>query len=150
MVSADISIVPMAESHLDALAALEQACFSQPWSREGLAAELTNPQAIFRVAVAQGQVLGYVGMHHIVDEGYITNVAVFEQYRGLGVARRLLQELMEYGQKHRLALITLEVRPSNTPAVGLYRSLGFAEVGRRKNFYQNPAEDGLMLTLYFE
>ncbi len=147
---AGFEILPMAPGHLEALADLERACFSQPWSRDGLAAELENPLAVFRVAVRQGEVLGYAGMHHVVDEGFIANVAVFAHCRGQGVARGLLEALIAYGRRHRLALITLEVRPSNTPAVGLYRSLGFAEAGLRKNFYQNPAEDGLVLTLYLE
>ncbi len=75
-------------------------------------------------------------------------MAVAEHCRGQGVARRLLQTLMDYGRQHRLSLITLEVRPSNAPAAALYRSLGFQQVGSRKNFYQNPGEDALIFTLY--
>ncbi len=143
-----LCIVPMAERHPAPLARLEQLCFSEPWSEAGLAAELDNPNAFFRVAEgADGQVLGYVGMHCVAGECYIDNVAVFPQARGRGVATALLDDLVTWAKQNSCAFVTLEVRPSNTAALALYQKFGFAEAGRRRRFYRDPEEDGLILTL---
>ena len=142
-------IVPMAESHIDAVAALEQACFSEPWSAAALAEELTNPPAVFRVAVEGDTVLGYVGMHHVLDEGFITNVAVFPAARRQGVAKALLADLAAYGKEHNLYRITLEVRVGNAPARTLYEGEGYKLDGIRPNFYSHPTEDAAIYSLYF-
>ena len=143
-------IVPMAESHIDAVAALERACFSDPWSADALREELDNPHAVFTVAVGEdGSVLGYVGMHHLVDEGFITNVAVSPQARRRGVARALLAALAAYGREHGLYRITLEVRVGNTPARALYEGEGYVLDGVRPKFYSHPTEDAAIYSLYF-
>ena len=143
-------IVPMDRSHLSQIAALEQECFSQPWSEAALEEELYNPQASFIVADdGEGGVLGYAGLHVILDEGYITNVAVEEAARRHGVGSALMDVYCRFGQAH-LAFLTLEVRASNAPAIGLYEKMGFREVGRRKGYYSNPKEDALLMTVYFE
>ena len=144
-----MTILPMQQSHIDAVAALEQACFSEPWSAAALAEELDNPHAVFRVAVEDGAVLGYVGMHHLVDEGFITNVAVSPAARRRGVARALLGDLAAYGRAHRLYRITLEVRVGNTAARTLYESEGYTLDGVRPNFYRAPTEDAAIYSLYF-
>ena len=143
-----MEIVAMTAAHIAALAALEQVCFSDPWSEQGLSEELTNPHAVFRVAVEDGTVLGYVGMHHLLDEGYITNVAVSPDARRRGVARALLADLAAYGTVHSLYRITLEVRVGNTPARTLYESEGYALDGIRPNFYRTPTEDAAIYSLY--
>ena len=94
--------------------------------------------------------VGYVGMHHILDEGFITNVVVHPAYRRQGIATALLAELETYGKAHDLTRITLEVRASNAPAIALYRKHGFQEAGRRKNYYQQPREDAIIMTREFE
>ena len=144
-----MTVVPMTQSHIAAVAALEQACFSDPWSESALAEELTNPHAVFRVAAEGETVLGYVGMHHLVDEGFVTNVAVSPDARRRGVARALLAELAAYGGQNRLTRITLEVRVSNTPARTLYESEGYTLDGIRPGFYSRPAEDAAIYSLYF-
>ena len=118
-----MQILPMTAEHIAALAALERACFSDPWSAAGLSEELENPRAVFRVAVDGDTVLGYVGMHHLLDEGYITNVAVFPEARRRGVGRALLADLAAYGTANGLYRITLEVRVGNTPAITLSSEL---------------------------
>lgn len=142
-----LRIVPMEERHLDALAALEEECFSEPWTRAGLEAELDNPIAVFRVAELDGAPAGYAGMHCVLDECYVANVAVFPQYRRRGVARALMAELVRFAREYGGSFVTLEVRPSNTAARALYAGLGFREAGRRKDFYRLPPEDALLLTL---
>ena len=144
-----IEIVEMDAEHIEQLAELEQISFGEPWSVEGLLEELSNPTAVFRVALVDGQVAGYVGMHHIVDEGYVTNIAVFPQYRRRGVATKLMKTLMKYAKDNEMSMLSLEVRPSNEAARKLYEDLGFSEEGRRKGFYRDPAEDGLIMTRFF-
>ncbi len=145
-----MQIVPMTRAHIDALAELERVCFSTPWSADSLAEELDSPHAVFRVAVDDADnLLGYVGMHHLLDEGFITNVAVFPTARRQGVARALLADLTAYGAAHNLYRITLEVRVSNIPAITLYESLGYVQDGVRPGFYREPTEDAGIYSLYF-
>ena len=143
-----IKVVAMTAAHVAELARLEQLCFSEPWSEAGLAAELNNETAFFRVAEDEGgKVLGYVGMHCVAGECYIDNVAVFPQARRRGAASALLADLVAWAKANACAFVTLEVRPSNTGAIALYEKFGFAEAGRRRRFYRDPEEDGLILTL---
>ena len=143
------SLVPMNRSHLSGVAALERLCFSAPWTEAMLAEELYQDTASFIVAEGEdGSVLGYAGLHVVLDEGYIDNVAVRPDCRRLGIADRLLDVFCRFGAEH-LAFLTLEVRPSNTAAVSLYEKHGFREAGRRKNYYDAPKEDALLLTKEF-
>ena len=142
-------LVPMDRSHLAGVAELERLCFSAPWNEAMLEEELYNDTASFIVAEGEdGQVLGYAGLHVILDEGYIDNVAVRPTCRRQGIADRLLDVFCRFGQAN-LAFLTLEVRPSNTAAVALYEKHGFREDGRRKDYYENPKEDALLLTREF-
>ena len=144
----NIKIVPMNADHLEELEKLERLCFSRPWSRKMLAEELENQCAAFLVAQDgdTGKVVGYAGLLVVADEGYITNVAVFPEYRRRGVAAQLLSVFENFARGRHLAFLTLEVRPSNTAAIALYESFGFRQVGRRKNYYDLPKEDALILT----
>lgn len=146
-----IKIVPMAAEHLNDVAALELACFSRPWSRQMLAEELDNQCAAFLVALEPEteKVIGYAGLLVAADEGYITNVAVDPSRRRQGVAAQLLQVFDNFAHGNQLAFLTLEVRPSNTAAIALYQGFGFREVGRRRNYYDLPKEDALILTKYY-
>lgn len=142
-------LVPMDRGHIKEIAQIERECFSMPWSERVLEEELYNPQASFIVAQrADGAVLGYAGLHVAADEGYIDNVAVREDYRRQGIADDLLDVFVRFGRVN-LAFLTLEVRPSNEAAIGLYFKHGFAQVGRRKNYYENPREDAIIMTLEF-
>ena len=147
-------LVRMEEQHLDALAELEKICFSQPWSRQGLAEELQNPLACFVVAQIErdggSHAIGYAGMHCVAGECYITNVAVFPDYRRQGVAAALVQYLIDFAKKQNGEFISLEVRKSNGAAITLYERLGFEKVGVRIHFYSAPTEDGLIMTLKFK
>ena len=139
-------VVPMDRGHIPAIAALERACFSRPWSEGALEEELYNDTACFLVAEGEdGSVLGYAGLHVILDEGYIDNVAVDPAYRRQGVADALLDVFCRFGAE-KLAFLTLEVRASNAPAIALYEKHGFYTVGRRKDYYDDPKEDALLLT----
>lgn len=146
----NVKIVPMTAEHLDELAELERICFSAPWSRNMLAEELENDCSAFLVALGEdGAVIGYAGMQVVLDEGYIANVAVRPEYRKQGVASKLMQVFLDFAAAHRLAFLTLEVRASNTPAIVLYGRKGFRSVGRRKNYYEHPKEDAIIMTREF-
>ena len=143
------TLVPMDRSHLSGVADLEKLCFTTPWNEAMLEEELYNDTASFIVAQGEnGEVLGYAGLHVILDEGYIDNVAVRPEYRRQGIADQLLDVFCRFGEAH-LRFLTLEVRPSNTSAVALYEKHGFKEAGRRKNYYTDPTEDALLLTKEF-
>ena len=145
-----VKIVPMAAEHLDRLEQLERMCFSRPWSKKMLAEELDNQCAAFLVAVEPEteKAVGYAGLLVVADEGYITNVAVDPSCRRQGVAA-LLQVFDNFAKGNHLAFLTLEVRPSNAAAIALYEGFGFREVGRRRNYYDLPKEDALILTKYY-
>ena len=146
-----VRIVPMNADHLDEVAELERICFSTPWSRNMLAQELDNACSAFLVAEDDaGRVVGYAGLQVILDEGYITNVAVRPECRRNGIAGKLLQVFLDFGQANHLAFLTLEVHASNYDAIALYGSRGFRSVGRRKNYYEHPREDAVIMTKEFE
>ena len=145
-----VRIVPMNADHLDEVAELERICFSTPWSRNMLAEELDNACSAFLVAEDDaGRVVGYAGLQVILDEGYITNVAVRPECRRNGIAGKLLQVFLDFGQANHLAFLTLEVRASNYDAIALYGSRGFRSMGRRKNYYEHPREDAIIMTKEF-
>ena len=140
-------ILPLTAAHISQAAEIERLCFSDPWSEKMLAEHLANPCSLTLAAVGDtGRLLGYVGLLAVVDEGYITNVAVRPDCRRQGVAAALLDALEAQGKERELAFLTLEVRASNAPAIALYRKHGFEEAGRRKNYYTKPAEDAIIMT----
>lgn len=143
----EVSVIPLTKEHAPRLAELEQMCFSDPWSEEGIAFEANNEAARFFVAVVGGDIAGYAGMLFAADLGNICNIAVFPQYRRQGVGRKLVSALIDSARELEVSELTLEVRESNEPAKKLYASFGFEEVGRRKNFYNNPTEDAIVMNL---
>lgn len=145
-----IIIVPMSAENIADLADIERECFSMPWSAEMLREELFNDCASYIVAQDEnGEVMGYAGLLVAADEGYITNVAVREKYRRFHIASRLMDVFMNFCEANDLAFITLEVRRSNVSAIALYEKYGFAEAGVRKNYYDAPKEDALIMTRWF-
>ena len=141
---------PMTETTAAQVAALEAACFSTPWSEASIRSELENPYAIWLVALEGGDLAGYLGVQYGPDGGDIMTIATAPQFRGRGVAARLLAAMIGQLRQKNLQWLTLEVRPSNLPALRLYGSQGFREVGRRKRYYRHPTEDALLMTKYFE
>lgn len=140
-----IRIVPMQERHLDAIAALEIACFSDPWSRNSIASELRNKWSLWLVAEDKEEVAGYVGSQLVPPEADVMNLAVAPEKRRNGVAQRLLEALILELKSREINSLALEVRASNLAAQKLYEKNGFQQVGCRKKYYVNPQEDALIL-----
>ena len=143
-------ILKMYESHLSQVAELEKICFSDPWSENSVASELNNKLGFWLVAEEEGRLAGYVGSPTVCNETDMMNVAVHPDFRRRGIAEALVNALVEELKAMESHCLTLEVRASNTPAIALYEKLGFAEIGRRKNYYRNPREDALILRKEWE
>ena len=141
-----MKIIDMNEKHIPELAQLEKICFSQPWSEKSLSEELDNRTAHFLVAESDEKIGGYIGIFVVCESCYVSNVAVFPEYRRQGVAKQLIERACVVAEENGAESISLEVRPSNAAAVSLYGSVGFEEVGLRKNFYRAPVEDALIMT----
>ena len=122
------------ERDLEAIADMETVCFPQdPWSYDAFYNEIVeNDKTIYLIAEAGGEPAGYMGVWEILDEGHITNVAVHPDRRGEGIAKVLMKLLIDYCDNIFVRDITLEVRPDNEAAIGLYKAFGFVEEGRRK------------------
>ena len=144
-----LAIVEMNAGHIEAIAAIEKLCFSNPWSQNALREELNNPLAAFFTAEFDGRPVGYAGMIAVVEEGYIANIAVHPDSRRRGIATALLGRLSSFALEKGLSMLTLEVRQSNKAAIKIYESAGFSQVGVRRGFYENPQEDALIMTKYF-
>ena len=144
----NVLIQKMAHNHVKDLALIEKECFSTPWTEKGLSDELENLNACFYVALSDGVVAGYIGAHNIVGEVYITNVAVKSEFRCKGIGGKLVMHLLSVSESQNAEFVTLEVRESNEKAIKLYEKAGFSVVGKRKDFYQSPREDALLMTKY--
>lgn len=140
----EITLEPMKPVHVTQVAALEKRCFSGPWSESSIASELENPLSYWLVALAEGQVVGYVGSQTVMPEADMMNIAVAPEFRRQGIASRLLDGLLAHLRGEGVQSLTLEVRASNEGAKALYGAWGFAQVGRRPNYYFSPREDGLI------
>ena len=129
--------------HIKDLAALEKECFSDPWP-EDMIGRMADK---FTVATEGDALMGYIVLSTVLDEGNIDNVAVSPAYRRRGAADALVADAVARSRDMGLAFLMLEVRAGNEPAIALYRKHGFREVGRRKNYYEKPREDAILMTL---
>ena len=145
-----IEIVEMTSSHVPQVAELEKMCFHDPWSEASIASELGNPLSLWLVAVDSEKVVGYVGSQTVIDMTDMMNIAVHPDFRRRGVAKMLVERLVDALKDRQSRCLMLEVRASNAPATALYEKLGFQQVGLRKNYYRNPKEDALILRKEWE
>lgn len=145
--SDEVRLLPMAESDVDQVLSIERRSFVSPWRREHFLHELReNSWAVNRVLKSGERVLGYASVWCIEEELKINNLCVEPGMRRRGLARSLLEELLTFARRRGCTLATLEVRPSNTAALRLYRSAGFAETGRRPNYYAAEGEDAILMS----
>lgn len=131
---------------LDQVLPIETENFSLPWKENDFSFYLTKGGALFLVAEEDDHILGYCGVILTPPEGDITNVSVGSAFRGKGAGLALVQEMLKQTEARGITTLFLEVRKSNDPAIGLYRKLGFTDVCIRKNYYEYPLEDALIMT----
>ena len=146
----EFRIVDVSAEHIRQIEEIERDCFSRPWTAEQLKSQMRDAQHEFIAAVSDGRVLGYVGLMYVLDEGYISNVAVHPDARRQGIGDTLIDALAAKAAELKLAFLTLEVRESNAPAIALYAKHGFHPVGKRKNYYDAPKEDAVLMTCYLK
>ena len=137
----------MTAADVDAVCAIEEATFARPWSRASIENELTNSCARDVVLRRGGETVGYAGMWLVIDEAHVTNVAIRKDLRGQGLGEKLMRALIQLAADRGMIWMTLEVRRSNAAAQGLYRKLGFVDVGWRKRYYEDNGEDALLMGL---
>lgn len=148
----NIVIEPMTKEHISQVVEIENQSFSLPWSESAFLESFSYDHAMFLVAVdyeytdvKKSKVAGYIGMYKVLNEGDITNIAVSPQYRGRGVGLSLMNSLKELAQNKNIDNLFLEVRESNHTAIHLYEKVGFRRAGIRKNFYEKPVENAIVM-----
>lgn len=142
-----MTIIDATENEVPQIAQIEKLCFSDPWTEEQIASQRTGENHVFLAAVEAGETLGYISLMHVLDEGYIGNVAVAPEHRRRGLGRELVEAMTARARQLELAFLTLEVREGNLPARSLYARCGYRDVGLRKNYYEKPRENAVLMTL---
>lgn len=138
-------IEPMNSSHISGIFEVSTLSLLEAWSINSIEKELSNKLAKYIVALDSDKVIGFVGMWIVFDEGDITNIAVHPDYRKQGIGTLLMDNLISLCNGNSINSLTLEVRESNIPAQRLYEKHGFKGEGIRKNFYDNPKENAIIM-----
>jgi ribosomal-protein-alanine N-acetyltransferase len=138
----------MRPADVPAVHRIERLSYSVPWSEPTFRGLLQRADAELLVVELDGQLAGYAVFWQVLDQGELGNVAVDPVHRRRGLARRLVAAVMERAGERGVRELFLEVRPSNTGARQLYESLGFARVGQRRNYYQEPVEDAVVMRVF--
>lgn len=142
-----VNIRRMEEKDLVEVLRIEEETFSDPWTMKDFSDSFHNQNNTYLVAEVDGKLAGYCGYWGIAGEGYIYNVAVAKEFRRQRIGYTMLRALLDEAKEKGIEAITLEVRRSNLPAIRLYESLGFQDVGIRKDFYSKPTEDAVIMWL---
>lgn len=126
---------------------IELATFPVPWTLDAFYYEMIENQFAYYVLAVDERdtVIGFCGMWLVIDAAQITNVAVVESARGLGIGEGLMREAMRIAREQHMDVMSLEVRVSNHVAMNLYRKLGFQDGGIRKGYYTDNKEDALVM-----
>lgn len=142
-----ITITGMEISHTEEVATIENSTFSEPWSVKAFEDAVMSDNYIYIVALDMDKVVGYAGCVMSMGEADVTNIAVSNEYRRMGIGNELLGQLIKCMKSNDINKVFLEVRESNTGARNLYISKGFSEIGIRKNFYRKPDENAILMEL---
>ena len=145
----EIIIRKMQPEDLAEVCKIEKDNFSLPWSEKSFLESMERDDTVFLVALEDEDVAGYIGCYCIAGAGEITNVAVKASHRRKGIGGKLLQKLYEEGISLDTQEYFLEVRESNEAAIGLYLRQGFVKEGIRKNFYEKPVENAVIMWNHF-
>lgn len=140
-----IKIREMQLDDLEQVMTIEEVNFSVPWTETGFFTFLLREDTLFLVAEEGEKILGYCGVVTVQDEGDITNVAVEKNSQNQGIGKKLLEEMFQRTQKAGVCRLFLEVRAGNAAALHLYEKMGFVQMGIRKNYYEQPVEDGVVM-----
>ncbi len=130
---------------IEAVAFLELECFSVPWSKEALEESFAQSHSYFVVAEIDEIIVGYGGVYILYEDAEITNIAVTPLCRKQGIGELLVKDIIRSAVEKGAKSILLEVRQSNVAAIGLYEKCGFETIGTRKNFYEKPVEDAVIM-----
>ncbi len=131
-----------------AMARIERDSFEASWSADEITKDVTAGGNVYvAVALADEERAGYAEIRMIAGEGQIYNIAIAPEFRREGIGEALLRHLIDKADADGCKLVTLEVRSGNEAAMGLYKKLGFREVGRRKGYYANGGEDAVLMDL---
>lgn len=146
----EILIEESTPQDIPAMVSIENECFSEPWSEKGFQSAFNDGISYFISAKANKILVGYAGMYNVLDEGYVYNLAVSEKFRGNKIGKKLIKNLLDYSKNKNLSFLSLEVRKSNHIAINLYQKAGFEITGTRKDFYNFPKEDGIIMTNFLQ
>ena len=141
------AVVPTEGAHLPALAEIERQCFSHPASEARLREKFELAHCHMLSALADDNVAGFIGVDEISGEAFVDDLAVLPKYRRRGIASALLAQAETGAILRGCEKIHLECREGNAAALGLYETRGYQRVGRRKNFYESPREDAILMTM---
>lgn len=131
---------------LDQVVDIEQNLFSVPWTKEGFLTYLMEKDTMFFVVEEKERILGYCSMMTVLDEGDILNVAVRSDRQKEGIGQFLVDSMLRMAEMQGIRLVHLEVRQGNGTARRLYQRLGFKEDGLRRDYYENPVENAVLMT----
>ena len=142
-----IKILPMEKADIeDVLKIEEQSYGDHHWSKDSFYGELSNDLAHYYSAFDEdGKLIGYAGSWQILDEAHITTIAVSPDLRRKKIGEAILLKILDVCYENEVKYITLEVRESNSAAIGLYEKYGFKSLGTRKGYYQNNNENALIM-----
>lgn len=145
-----LAIEEMTADNIPDMAELENKCFTDPWTVKGFESDYyNNDTSKFFIALADDKLIGYIGFYSVLDEAYITKVAVAYEFRRQKIASKLMEKVISECKKNKASFLSLEVRVSNQAAISLYEMFGFEKVGERRDFYSSPRENAAVMTLYF-
>jgi [ribosomal protein S18]-alanine N-acetyltransferase len=145
-----VEIRRMRAADLPQVMLIELSTFTMPWSESTFRGLLRRKDSDLFVADLKGDVAGYAVFWSVLDQGELGNVAVDDESRGHGIGTKLIQAVLDCADERGVREVFLEVRKSNVRAQDLYKSFGFSEVGRRKNYYLEPLEDALVMKKVIE
>lgn len=144
---ADITILPMTKDDIEDVVQIESEAYGKHhWAKSSFYDEMSNNLAKYYCAKKKdGELVGYAGTWHIIDEGHITTIAVKKEYLRNHIGDIIIQRIIDDCYKNNIKYLTLEVRVSNIPAIKLYEKYGFQSLGTRKAYYQDNNEDALIM-----
>lgn len=135
----------MKAADLEQVAEIEKICFTESWSYGILEAGIHSPFDVYYVYEQNGQILGYCNLRLLAGEGEVQRIAVLPEYRRMGLARKMMEIMVDYARENHALSVSLEVRAGNLPARNLYETYGFTAEAVRKGYYRNPSEDAIIM-----